>query len=97
MPAQTTGPAPLRTSPTRAMSQSGPSVGLASFGLTTCLPEDQGVPAPHDSSRPGSVQRKALAAERDCPDPGRVPPSCSKTTVLQNCPGIDPWGTGYQS
>jgi hypothetical protein len=28
-----------------------PSVGLASFGLTTCLPEDQGVPAPHDYPR----------------------------------------------
>jgi hypothetical protein len=45
---QTTGPAPLRTWPTRAMSQSGPSVRLASFGLTICWPEDTGVPAPHN-------------------------------------------------
>src|SRR6266404_4396927 len=30
------------------MSQSRPSVRMASFGLTTYLPEDQGVPAPHN-------------------------------------------------
>lgn len=30
------------------MSQSGPSVGLASFGLTICWPEDTRVPAPHN-------------------------------------------------
>ena len=62
--------------PTRAMLQSRPSVGLASFGLTTCLPEDQGVPAPHDYPRDpeaSNVRRWPLKGTVSPGSIGRVP------------------------
>ena len=58
------------------MSQSRPSVGLASFGLTTCLPEDQGVPALHDYPRDpeaSNVRRWPLKETVSPGSIGRVP------------------------
>ena len=72
---------------------------MASFGLTTCLPEDQGVPASHDYSRDpeaSNVRRAGRWKGLSTAGVWAESPSCSETTVLQSCPGMDTWGTGYQ-
>ncbi len=78
------------------MSQSRPSVGLASFGLTTRLPEDQGVPAPHDYPRDpetSNVRRWPLKGTVSPGSLGRVPLSFGNDRLAE-LPGHRYLGNG---